>query len=51
MTPEKKAAKLKLLKSDLKDCRNPEVLKKYPNLGSAELIAQLEQQIKDLEAA
>lgn len=41
--------KLELLRSDLKDCRNPRVLAKYPHLGSPELVAQIEQKIAEEE--
>lgn len=41
--------KLKRLKSDLRDCRDPKVLKKWPNLGNPELIQELELKIAAIE--
>lgn len=39
--------RLKLLESDLKDTTNPDVLARWPNLGSAELKRQLEVRIDE----
>lgn len=41
--------KLELLRSDLKDARDPKVLDKYPHLGAPEYVAQLESKIAKLE--
>lgn len=41
--------RLRLLRSDLADARNPKVLAKYPHLGNGKLIAQLEEAIRQLE--
>lgn len=38
--------KLELLKSDLKDCYDPKVLVKWPDLGSRKLKAQLKRKIR-----
>jgi len=38
------------LESDLRDCRNPAVLAKYPHLGDPALIAELEARLERLKA-
>lgn len=42
-------ARLALLKSDLRDCENPKVLARWPNLGSRELKRQLEVLVEEVE--
>ena len=42
-------AALKRLRSDWKDCNNPELVKIYPHLGNQELIKQIENEIHYLE--
>jgi len=42
--------RLRILRSDLNDAKNPKMLKKYPHLGSPDYIKQLEQQIAKLES-
>jgi hypothetical protein len=43
------ANKLRILKSDLADCTNPKILKKYPHLASQQLIDHLKSEISRLE--
>jgi|TARA_R110000851_G_C12734950_1_gene530175 hypothetical protein len=47
--PRQVARKLQILKSDLKDCRNPKMLSKYPHLGSPENVAQCEKALAEFE--
>lgn len=43
-------ALLTVLRSDLKDCRDPKVLEKYPHLGNPDVVAGIETKIAELEA-
>jgi uridine kinase len=49
MTPNDRR-KLRLLRSDLDDAKNPKVLAKYPHLGRPEYTQYLEEQIARLES-
>lgn len=40
---------LQIAESDLRDCKNPEVLKHWPCLGTPEVIAETEARIKRLK--
>lgn len=42
--------KMKLLESDLRDSSNPELLKKYPHLGSESLKKQTTDRLEALKA-
>jgi hypothetical protein len=48
MTPNDRH-KLRILRSDLDDAKNPKMLAKYPHLGSPAYIEHLEQTIKRME--
>ena len=48
MTPNDRI-RLRILRSDLDDAKNPKVLRMYPHLRSPEYIKHLEQQIAKLE--
>lgn len=52
MQKTKEPHRLRILKSDLADLRNPVILKKYPHLAKDvdKRIADLEQTIKKMEA-
>jgi hypothetical protein len=50
MTPNDRI-KLRILRSDLDDAKNPKMLAKYPHLGSPEYIEHLERIIKKMEDA
>jgi len=39
--------RLKLLESDLRDCENPKVLKRWPHLADERLKAELAERIRD----
>lgn len=41
---------LQVAESDLRDCKNPEVLKQWPNLGTPESIEAAEARIRQLKA-
>lgn len=40
---------LEIAESDLRDCHNPKVLKRWPNLGTPESIAEVEHRVKILK--
>ena len=41
--------RIAMIKSDLKDCTNPEILRKYPHLGDPVLIEQLTNKLHKLQ--
>jgi len=50
MTEPANHLRIQRLESDLRDCRNPAVLAKYPHLGDPALIAELEAKLERLKA-
>ena len=47
--PKAQRARLKLLRSDLRDITNPKFLEKHPHLGNPDLVKQLRRAIVQLE--